>query len=63
MYNLPYTYTRLNNMKLMLQPHVKDIIEGSEYPTYKTQLMAMVNSDKECDMAGVTALCILTGVS
>ena len=50
-------------MLLMLQPHVKDIIEGTEYPTYKKWLMAMLDSEKECDMAGVTALRILIGVS
>ena len=42
---------------------MSDIIEGSEYPTYKKWGMAMLDSDKECDMAGVTALHILIGVS
>ena len=47
----------------IFQPHVKDIVEGPGFKTYKRWVMAMTSPDKECDMAGFIALRILIGVS
>ena len=47
----------------IFQPHVKDIVEGTEFKTYKKWVMAMTSPDKECDMAGFISLRIMIGVS
>ena len=62
-YNASFSLIYIVFIMYIFQTHVKDIVEGTVFKTYKKWVMAMTSPDKECDMAGFISLRIMIGVS
>ena len=45
-----------------IQPHVKNLIAATDFPTYKHWVLANISTDTECDIVGINALRILLQV-